>query len=79
MLLDDDGNNMLQLQASHVKQFLLEQVLSRIENDLDEHGWPRETTPLQLAAASFAILSDRGSVSFPCMYLLPVTTQPHFF
>lgn len=64
MLLEDDGNNMRQLEAAGVKPFLLDQLLTRIENDLDEDGWPRETTHLQLSAASFTIMSDRGNVLF---------------
>ncbi|GJJ13154.1 hypothetical protein Clacol_007405 [Clathrus columnatus] len=61
MLLDDDGNNLRQLQVAGVKQFLLDQVLMRLQDDLED-GWPKETIYLQLSAASFAIMSDRADV-----------------
>lgn len=60
MLLEDDGKNMAQLEHAGAESWLRIVMLSLMAHDLDDDGWPEETTALQLAAASFAIISDRG-------------------
>lgn len=67
MLLDDDGRNMIQLERANTANFLKEVMLMYLQ-DQDEHGWPKETLQLQLAAAGFSIISDRGEI---LLYTIP--------
>ncbi|KAF8522812.1 hypothetical protein JB92DRAFT_2886140 [Gautieria morchelliformis] len=62
MLLEDDGKNMAQLEHSGIESWLRGVLLSFMDCEKGDDGWPIETTILQLTAASFAIVSDRASV-----------------
>ena len=61
MLLEDDGKNMAQLEHAGIEVFLRNIMLAVVAHEMGDDGWPQETEVLQLAAASFAIVSDRGN------------------
>ncbi|KAF8588315.1 hypothetical protein K439DRAFT_1658539 [Ramaria rubella] len=62
MLWEDEGQNLMQLEHAGVENWLRDIILFFVEEDMGADGWPTETLILQLAAASFAIVSDRASV-----------------